>query len=656
VGGASVSGSFTFTYYVGSTVSGNGTSTAPTNAGTYTVVAAFASSNPNYANSQSAPVTFSVGQATPVVVASDAGGTYNGNPFAATATATGIGGASVSGSFTFTYYVGSTVNGNGSATPPTNVGTYTVVAAFSSSNPNYANTQSGPDTFTITQAHTTTALASSASSSVTAQNVTFTATVALTTGGGVPLGNVSFLDGTTTLATVALSNFSAQFTTSILALGNHSITAVYSGNANFSGSGSTALTQSVQTAVLESDPTAPGHMALFVGGTSGNDLITLAPGSAASTVKVTVTESSPVTYNYSATFSVATADRIFVFDGTGNDTIKIGAVTLPVAIKGGNGNDTFQFTAVPVASSTIQGGTGTNTLVAPNVTNSWTITALNAGSFDGAAFTNVQNLTGNAGVDTFTFGPTGSLSGLITGGGGSDQLIGANIANTWDITGTNAGTLNGTAFSGIKNLTGGSAVDVFQFMTGASVGGTINGGGGGDWLDYSTLTTAVTVNLASGTATHTGGVTNIQNVRAGSGNANLTGNSLGNILVGGSGANTITGGSGRSLLIGGKGKDTIKGGSGDDILISGYTDYDDNNAALMAVFAEWGRTDETFQQRISNIRGTTTSGLNGSYDLNSTTVHDDGVVDTLTGNGGLDWFWAASNDKITDLQPGDQVN
>src|SRR4029077_5332510 len=95
VGGASVSGSFAFTYYVGSTVNGNGSATAPTSAGTYTVVAAFASADPNYTNAQSAPVTFTVGQATPSVVASDAGSTYNGNPIPASATATGVGGASV---------------------------------------------------------------------------------------------------------------------------------------------------------------------------------------------------------------------------------------------------------------------------------------------------------------------------------------------------------------------------------------------------------------------------------------------------------------------------------------------------------------------------------------------------------------------------------
>ena len=63
-------------------------------------------------------------------MASDAGGTYSGNPFPASATATGIGNASVSGSFAYTYYVGSSVTNSGSATPPTAAGTYTVVASF----------------------------------------------------------------------------------------------------------------------------------------------------------------------------------------------------------------------------------------------------------------------------------------------------------------------------------------------------------------------------------------------------------------------------------------------------------------------------------------------------------------------------------------------
>jgi PhoPQ-activated pathogenicity-related protein len=146
---ASVSGGFTYTYYTGSTVSGNGSSTAPTNAGTYTVVASFTSDDPDYTNQSSAPVTFTIAAATPTVVAVDNGGTYDGDTFPATATPTGVGGATVSGNSTFTYYLGSAVSGTGSSTAPTNAGTYTVVASFASTNPNYGNAKSAPLTFTI---------------------------------------------------------------------------------------------------------------------------------------------------------------------------------------------------------------------------------------------------------------------------------------------------------------------------------------------------------------------------------------------------------------------------------------------------------------------------------------------------------------------------
>ena len=150
VGGISVGGSFTFTYYAGSGISGNGSTTAPTNAGTYTVVAAFSSTDSNYANASSTPTVFVIGQATPKVTTTDAGGPANGNPYPATGTATGVGGIAVAGSFGFTYYVGNTVNGVGSSTAPASPGTYTVVAAFTSSDPNYTNSPSAPLVFVIT--------------------------------------------------------------------------------------------------------------------------------------------------------------------------------------------------------------------------------------------------------------------------------------------------------------------------------------------------------------------------------------------------------------------------------------------------------------------------------------------------------------------------
>ena len=152
IGNASVSGSFAYTYYVGSSVTNSGSSTAPTAAGTYTVVASFTSTDPDYSSTSSSPLTFTISPATPSVVASDAGGTYSGNPFPASATATGIGNASVSGSFAYTYYVGSSVTNSGSATPPTAAGTYTVVASFTSTDSNYGNASSSPLTFTISPA------------------------------------------------------------------------------------------------------------------------------------------------------------------------------------------------------------------------------------------------------------------------------------------------------------------------------------------------------------------------------------------------------------------------------------------------------------------------------------------------------------------------
>ena len=149
LGGAAVGGSFTLTYYVGNAVSGSGFATAPTNAGTYTVVASFISGDANYGNARSLPVTFIISPAIPTVTATDAGGVYNGQPFPAAAAATGLSGAAVSGSFTLTYYVGNTVSGSGSSTAPTNPGTYTVVASFVSGGANYGNARSLPLTFII---------------------------------------------------------------------------------------------------------------------------------------------------------------------------------------------------------------------------------------------------------------------------------------------------------------------------------------------------------------------------------------------------------------------------------------------------------------------------------------------------------------------------
>jgi Bacterial Ig-like domain (group 3)/Domain of unknown function (DUF4214) len=64
-------------------------------------------------------------------------------------------------------------------------------------------------------------------------------------GAGTPTGSVTFMDGTTVLGTSTLSAGTATFQTTTLSTGSHQISAVYSGDANFTGSTSAALTQMV---------------------------------------------------------------------------------------------------------------------------------------------------------------------------------------------------------------------------------------------------------------------------------------------------------------------------------------------------------------------------------------------------------------------------
>ncbi|HEV3343427.1 MAG TPA: MBG domain-containing protein [Pirellulales bacterium] len=118
-----VAGSFAFTY--------NGASTPPTAAGTYTVAATFTSTDPSYA-SMTATGAITINPATPTITVSSGPFDYDGNSHAATATAVGVDGATpVAGSFAFTY--------NGASTPPSGPGLYSVVATFTSSDPNYAS-------------------------------------------------------------------------------------------------------------------------------------------------------------------------------------------------------------------------------------------------------------------------------------------------------------------------------------------------------------------------------------------------------------------------------------------------------------------------------------------------------------------------------------
>jgi Ca2+-binding RTX toxin-like protein len=211
----------------------------------------------------------------------------------------------------------------------------------------------------------------------------------------------------------------------------------------------------------------------------------------------------------------------------------------------------------------------------------------------------------------------------------------------------------------MENLTGGAGADTFKFSPGGSVGGTVTDNGGVNALDYASYGSAVTVNLTTGAATGIGGgaagkFTGIANVFGSSKADSLTGDANNNILVGNDGNDTITGGGGRDILIGGLGADSITGGADDDILIAGTTAYDANSPALVAIMAEWASAD-TYSVRINVLMNV--GVMSGTVKLNTATVLTEPTkqVDTLTGAAGLDWFFAASSDNVTDKVNGETL-
>jgi hypothetical protein len=89
------------------------------------------------------------------------------------------------------------------------------------------------------QTASTTTVSSSASPAQVGDPVTFTASVSPSSA----TGTITFMDNGTSLGTKTLSGGQATFTTSALALGVHRISALYSGDATYSGSVSPAINQ-----------------------------------------------------------------------------------------------------------------------------------------------------------------------------------------------------------------------------------------------------------------------------------------------------------------------------------------------------------------------------------------------------------------------------
>ena len=170
---------------------------------------------------------------------------------------------------------------------------------------------------------------------------------------------------------------------------------------------------------------------------------------------------------------------------------------------GGSLDDTFTLpsTLVPVVEL-IDGAGGSNTLELGSNDNLYQITGVDAGTGTAVSqFMNVGTLIGNTGEDIFEIAG-GTLGGSIDGGAGtSDRLQGTTSALVFTITGENEGSVSAVAggFTQIENLGGSSGDDTFEFLAGGTTTGSdqIVSGEGND-VFLVTITAGAIYNLTGG--------------------------------------------------------------------------------------------------------------------------------------------------------------
>jgi Ca2+-binding RTX toxin-like protein len=258
-----------------------------------------------------------------------------------------------------------------------------------------------------------------------------------------------------------------------------------------------------------------------------------------------------------------------------------------------------------------------------------------------------DTLNGGAGDDTFTY-TIGDGADTVNGGADSDTL---NITGRATVDDTLNVTFNGTVLTAFEGgiITLGTVESVTADLLGAA--------GSGDTLNYAAASAAVSVNLATGTASGFTSLTNIENVSGGNGNDTLTGNDLANLLSGGAGNDTLSGGLGNDTLNGGGGNNRLDGGLGNDTMIGGAGDdtYVVDAAGDAVIEAANAGTDTvrssvtfTLANNFENLTLTGTGNINGT---------GNGVANIITGNDGINTLsGGAGNDTLSGGLGNDTLN
>jgi hypothetical protein len=475
VAAASLEGvGLTLTYYAGGTAGGTPLPGAPAAAGTYTVLATYAGSA-DYA-AAAASATFVITAAAPVISIADAGGTYNGQPFPATATVAGVvagvdatPGPTLEGvGLTLTYYAGSTATGTPLSGAPAAAGIYTVVASFAGS-ADYA-AASVNATFSVNVA-TPTVTVTDGGGTYTGQPFPATATVAGVVP-GVDTTPAPILEGVSpTLTYYAGTNDSGTpLSGAPSAVGTYTVDAVFAGSADY-GPATASTTFVISSSGTKATPTVvvadaggtyngqPFPATATVAGTNGQ------PGSSLEGVGLTLTyyagahaRGTPLT---GAPSAAGTYTVLASFPGSANykavivsKTFTITKATPTVVVVDSGG--TYSGHPSP-AAVTVAGVNGTPTASLENVTPSLTYYALGSGGptkLSGApkaagSYSVVASFAGSADYGpatksvTFSIGQATPVVGVVAAGGTYNGKPFPATATVTGVSGSPAASLEG---------------------------------------------------------------------------------------------------------------------------------------------------------------------------------------------------------------------
>jgi hypothetical protein len=252
----------TMTFKDGSTTLGTATltggsatlATSALSVGSHSITASY-NGDTNFLVSSSAALSQTVNKAaTAIALSSSLNPCGGGQTVTFTATVSPIAPGAGTPTGTVTFKDGSTTLGTSTlsggkaslTTSALSLGSHSITASYGG-DANFSGGVSPTLVQVINKAATKTSLMSSLNPCGGSQAVTFTATVSpVAPGGGTPTGTVTFNDGSTTIGSAPLSSGKARLTVSKLSTGNHPITATYGGDANFLGSTSAVLNQSVR--------------------------------------------------------------------------------------------------------------------------------------------------------------------------------------------------------------------------------------------------------------------------------------------------------------------------------------------------------------------------------------------------------------------------